>query len=227
MAVTLDANSSAATASGVVTTVDHTNLTIGSGDALIVKLAFQGQVTGVSVVWDQGGANQACSLIVSQNDPSTVQMTQLWGLVAPVSGNKTLRVSWTTATRVGINALSFSGVDQTGGATSFPNSTGANGTSTAPSVTITSATGNMTVDCLSSSGTIKSAPSQTQDFNNLRGAGSYANGAASNVHSWTLDFSSDWASAGCDILAFAPVPFVAQLAGLVNTGIVGLNHWRT
>jgi len=207
MAVALDANATTDVTGGGVSTLDLTTLTVGSGSnrALVAQVTFNVKtVSAITVKWDPASTNQTVALIKTANGTGSDGRADLYGLVAPTSGNKTLRVSWTTASDIVMNAVAWTGVDQTGGVTSFPNSTSATGTSVTPSVTITSAVGNATMDCSANPLNTYSAPSKTQtfaDFNgNVVSAGSRAAGAASNVHSWTIT-SAAWVSVGTDILA--------------------------
>jgi hypothetical protein len=226
MSVTLDANSTAPTTGAGVTTVNHTNLTVGGGSnrALVVQIETTNVISAVTVVWDAAGANQSCTLIFSKDAVGNVTRVQLWGLVAPVSGNKTLTVSWTTASDMVVNAIAFAGVDQTGGATTFPNSVGAATNDTTPTVTITSAVGNMTVDSVGNLFEAGASPTQTQSHNantaGLYGFGSYAAGTASNTHAWTLSVARRWASCGTDILASSGITFVRNRPTNLNQAVM-------
>jgi hypothetical protein len=129
----------------LATSQNYTGLTIisGSNTVLVVSVGWDiggGAVTptGLSVVWDSGGSNQALTRIIT-SDPGTHTgyHTELWGLVAPMVGNKTLALSWTTTAHPFIVGIAFDGVDQTGGATSFPGSVSALSGTT---VTVSSAT---------------------------------------------------------------------------------------
>ncbi len=212
-AVVFDANATADTAGSSIlgtTGVSSTNLTVGSGAnrALVVQIAFGVQaVTTVAVVWDSGGTNQALTLIGTLNSTTTTGRVDLYGLVAPTSGAKTLKLTWNAVTSdVTMNAVSWTGVNQTGGVTSFPHFTSARGQSTAISLAITSAVGNATMDATETSGT-PSAPTQTQTYLDtsrptISGCGSRGTGAATVTHAWTTSGSSDfWVQVGTDILA--------------------------
>jgi hypothetical protein len=142
--VTVDAVGTELHVAPPVTSATYTGITVGSGihRALVVSLNF-GYNTGtppsaVSVTWDSGGTNQAMTQIVSGNNGSNGE-AQLWGLVAPTSGNKTLAVSWTGNAEVFIVAESYTQVDQTGGATTFPHSAVTSVNMVNPKITITSA----------------------------------------------------------------------------------------
>lgn len=132
------------------TSASYTGITVGSGSnrALVVTLSWDQAFpsvapSSVTAVWDSGGTNQSMTSIINQTTAGTAPQVTLFGLVAPTSGNKTLLVSWTTSAPVWVDAISFTGVNQTGGATSFPNSTGAVNAAT---LNVTSATGNMVVN---------------------------------------------------------------------------------
>src|SRR5579864_5829846 len=99
--------------------------------------------------------------------------------------------------------MSFTGVNQT---TPFPNPNSATGTSTAPSVNITSATGEYVLAAM----TANSFPPNLNSVNNTQlyidsssfaqGA-NYATGLASVTMSGTLSASSAWTILGTDISA--------------------------
>ncbi len=92
MAVVFDATAETISASGAVT-VDLTTLTVGTGSnrALIALICWEGNATGVTLTWDQGGSNQAMTLITGASVSASGGAAQIFGLVNPVSGNKTLR----------------------------------------------------------------------------------------------------------------------------------------
>lgn len=211
--VVFDANATAPTQGSAIagaTGVTLTTLTVGVGTnrGLIVQLGFSlTTISGVTIVWDSGGTNQTVTAITGAacNGSGGNVRAMLAGLVAPTSGAKTLKVTWTGTSDVELNALSWTGVDQTGGVTSFPHGTCVNGASSVPSVTITSAVNNATVETNTNDFILETTPSKTQTYADatpatIAGAGSRAAGAASNVHSWG-DSATNWAAAGTDILA--------------------------
>lgn len=216
MGVTFDANSPTdQTANAVVGTTGFTTtgglVTVGSGAnrALVVSLNFSlPTVASIVVTWDTGGTNQAMAVI--PNATATVTGggdAQLWGLIAPTAGNKDLKVTWVGTSDIIVNGTSWTGVDQTGGATSFPHGTSATASaSTAITLAVTSAVGNATMACVTTNGT-PSAPTQTSTYldatpTSESGAGSRAAGAASVTHAWTVTFSN-WAEVATDLLASA------------------------
>src|ERR1700719_1791975 len=128
MAVGFDATSDAEFSGTNISSFTDNSFTIGTGSnrAMVYGLNFgwstYTQPTGISVVWDPTGANQPLSLIVQSPNTSGNVFAQLWGLVAPVSGNKSLAVSWASPVDlVKAAGVSFIDVDQTGGTTTFNN----------------------------------------------------------------------------------------------------------
>lgn len=209
--VVFDANASAScTSNAVLGTTGKTcaTLTVGAGAnrAVVCAINWSIAVSSVAVTWDSGGTNQAMALITGATATNT-QFANLWGLVAPTSGAKTVNVTWNAVNAdIIINCTSWTGVDQTGGATSFPHGTGsAPATAATHSVVITSAVNNATMATTATSGT-PSSPTQTQTFlnstpTNVSGAGSRAAGAATVTHQWTYTTPNTTAIVGTDILA--------------------------
>lgn len=222
MAVVLDATGSADAAGGPSNTFTFTNITVGSGSNRALIAVLSGYDAGndpdapgtVTATWDSGGTNQNMPVITGAKysgfGSSNNIYVVLFGLVAPTSGNKTLSINVPGAGNsifFYLDAISFTGVDQTGGATSFPHGTSANGNSTAPSVAVTSSSGNYTVACVQSDFTNVSAPTQTSLYvdNSVinGGGGSYATGAATVTHAFTLAAAKIWGMAGTDVAASA------------------------
>lgn len=217
MAVAFDAKGTAPQTDGgsPTNTFDFTNQTVGAGSnrALLVVLTIQpfvsGAPTGISATWDPAGANQAMTLIGTLNDTSTgnANVVQLWGLLAPTSGNKTLRVSWTNNCSYAVDTASYTGVDQTAVSTSFANFASAQGSGATASVTVTSATNNIVIANHATS-TNTTATSGTQIYvgglTNPRGAANYDTGAAT-VNMQATQASGGWASIGCDIVAVGAI----------------------
>ena len=184
--------------------------TIGSGSnrAVVFQIALAanaGVLTVSSVTWDVGGTNQAATLIGRANDGAHASV-ELWGLVAPTSGNKTISVVASgTCDDFYVAAVSFTGADQTGGATTFPNFNSATGAGPV-TLNVTSATGNAAVSCGIITVTSIATINQTQSFLDNSGGlssgfGQYASGAATVTFSSTP--SQNFTLVGCDILASA------------------------
>src|ERR1017187_10390268 len=226
MSVAFDAAATGSTNSHS-TSLTNGNLTVGTGAnrVLIVEVAFGAAVTGVSAYWGTAGTNQAMTLIKSAST-SSGRMVQLWGLVAPTSGHKTLGVTWTTFTDCILDCCSFTGATQVGGTTTFANSGSVTGSSGNASLTITSSAGDYAVDALTrvcgSGGGATSTPSQTLVYALSTGSyeGAASDGAAAGssvVFGWTCGVNTGWAQVGCDIAQVVTSVTIA-LTGNTATG---------
>lgn len=226
-AVAFDAETTANTYTTSGTTITNSSLTVGSGAnrALVAILVLSSNTPGAtSCTWDSGGSAQAMTLIVTASGASSGQgSVLLYGLVNPVSGNKTLSCTVGGFSDQNLSAASFTGADQTGGTTTFKNSNAAASTSGNPSNTITSATGDMVVDGAGAQHTFTGhGASQTQIFVNNTGsfvaaAGSYASGAASVAMTWTQNTGTGyWVDAALDI--------AAAVAGGHNLSLLGVGQ---
>jgi hypothetical protein len=207
MAVAFDAISSADTEVTNGTALTHNNMTVGSGSnrALIAVLCFNAAVSDPLTTCTWNGV--ALTKIGSVSNGLGARV-DLYGLIAPASGNHTLQVNWSTSTDAYVGCASFTGVDQTGGATSFAhyNQAGNNST-TALSVAITSAIGNFVVGGLITNNGFSSTGNTLIYYSaNLGegGGGEYAAGAASvNVTATKLFANDDAAANGVDLVAAA------------------------
>lgn len=214
MAVALDA---AATANIDIDTSNHSttvagNITVGTGAnrALICAISVgQAALVGLTVTWDVGGTAQAMTLIGSTTATNGTNQTYFYGLVAPTSGAKNINFTVTSG-NPDFNAclISFTGVNQTGGTTSFPHGNTATGTAATISITGTSATGDYGIACYSNPDQLVSSVNQTQlyiDNNNngpVASAANYATGASSLTMTCTLAAASvGWAASFVDIAA--------------------------
>lgn len=229
MAVATDAASSASVKGTSKTSLSLSNITVGSGTnrALILWLCFDffggSAPTSISATWDSGGTSQAMSLITSQQDGAGVEIISAYGLVAPTSGAKTLLVSWTnTAAGVEMFAESFTGVNQTGGVTTFANAVTLTGTknsnvneNTSP-LAVTNASGDMVIWGWCTDGSINST-SQTQvwvaDNTTTDGGGARAAGTGASL-SATANLSGNvgapYGAIGFDIVAATGTGFTPK-----------------
>jgi hypothetical protein len=220
MSVAFDANSTADKTANGVTTADLTTLTVGAGSqrAVVGQIVWSGTVTSPSLTWDNGGTNQAMAAVTGAGATSTCRV-ELWGVVAPTSGAKTLRASWTTARDIYLNAVAWTGVDQTGGTTSFPNGTGSTNSSSTTvtgTVSVTSAVGNAVMAVHGTPDANATSVNNTQTFLDssaagISGLGNRAAGAASVSMTGTINGAGTIhiASAGCDIVAAAVSTVIA------------------
>ncbi len=217
MAVAFDAKFTAdvlTTGAGPFTVTGATSgLTVGSGSnrVLVILVVLVDGTTGRTVTsahWDSAGTNQAATLIGRATQFSW--SAELWGLVAPTSGNLSLNVAISgTCSDVFIDAASFTGVNQTGGVTSFAHfNTAITASSALPSIAITSAVGNIAIGVESStSANVAGTFNNTTIFGDDGGTGSgganYGAGAASVTLSSSANQVNGFIYAGCDIVAAA------------------------
>ncbi len=169
-------------------------LLLGSVSA---KRAGSSEITGVTY-------NSVSLTNVDGIDNGSVS-SHLWQLVASATGANTF-VATSTATDFELNAAceSYTGVDQT---TPLGTSVTASGTDTAPSVTVTSASGELVKDAigLDHSGTLTVGSGQTSRYNEIglggwnKYAGSTEAGGSSVVMDWSDSASVNWASVGVSI----------------------------
>lgn len=219
MAVALDAVATGFQSVAAATSVTTVKLTVGSGsNRAIVLQACWGAASGLPVTsrvatWDFGGSAQAMGEIVNQVSGVLLE-SALYGLVAPAAGALSLKLAWVNSADCDIFPIAFTGVDQAGGATSFPNST-SNVNSASPStITITTATNNATVSCVAVGGN-PAGPNQTQTFldtapANMSAAGEYRvpSGSGSVTHQWSTAGGS-YVMVGTDVLASIAVASAA------------------
>jgi hypothetical protein len=193
-----------------ISTTPYTGMTVGSGTSRALIVITTTNVDPGAFIVSTWAAQTITQIVKFCNSPGLEGCAILWGLVAPTSGNQNITFTWTNAvTDLYVSAISFTGVDQTGGATSFPNSTTqiGNGTTT-NSITVNSAVGDYTVAAASLAQTATST-NQTQLFSDhsgtvTNGASSYATGASPSVtHSWTLGAADSSTMVGTDIKAAA------------------------
>jgi hypothetical protein len=134
MAVALDASGTAKTGTAAVTlTEGASSLTVGAGAnrALALLMQFGGLVTNVTAFWDEAGTNQAMTQIGKQAESDNLASTYIFGLIAPTSGAKLLKVSWTTSVSWTYCMASFTGADQASVQGTFKNFISGNPASTA------------------------------------------------------------------------------------------------
>jgi len=185
---------------GGVTSLSWPHTTSGTDRILIVGVSLNrgaSSITGVTY-------NSVAMTNIGTAGFGTAFMS-LWQLVAPATGEHDIVVSLSGFAEVIGGATSWTGVHQTTPLGTFASATG---TSTSPSVNVTSATGEMVVDTLNARGTATATvdPSQTERWNLLttgaepvRGTGSNESGAATVTMSWTLGASEGWAIGGVSL----------------------------
>lgn len=207
--VTFDAATTTPATGTASNTLSLTTFTVGSGSNryLVAGICWQVQAASITgIAWDPSGTNQAMSQITTQNTNGAVGRCELWGLVAPTSGNKTMTVTFSQSTgNVVLGGISFTGVNQTGNASAstVTAATPIVGTGANPSIVITSGSTHLTVSC-GGDGSSVTAFTQTTAWNNNGGsvgghAGYNTTGAASVTHTYTAT-SAVYGFVGIDIL---------------------------
>lgn len=195
--------------SGVLSiTVNHT--INGAADRfLVVRVDFRGAATISSVVWSVGASNYSLtSAIASGISPNS----SIWTLVNPVSGAGTVTVTFTVLVAGVVGVSDYSDVDQN---TPFDGATSASGSSTTPSVNVTSRVGDIVVDSVAANAqagteTATVGANQTQDYTDIQGAGatwvrgcgSHEDGATTVTMDWTLSVSRAWETTAINIRNF-------------------------
>lgn len=161
----------------------------------------------IPVAATYGGVSMTATTLVHSNN-ATTGFVQMFYMINPPSGTNTvsLTIAGPTTAALEGGSLCFNGVDQVTGIQHFNS---AFGSSTTPSATITSATGNMVVAFVTNGDVIASS-SQTSRYivNNTGGAtaagccnaGATAAGGASVAMGWTVT-NDNWAVVGMDIIA--------------------------
>lgn len=206
MSVALDAAGTHLFDNSSVTSQDYAQITVGNGaTSLLVGIGWGAVVSSVTVTWDNGGTNQAMSLIGSVTNGTL--MGSLYGLVKPTPGAKTLHVAWTTGATLQIDSVSFTGSDITGGRTTFYGATTNTGTGQVTTVTTPAvAVGDAAVDTVFGGGVITN-PTQTNIDGGSGGvdvneAMSRASGAGLPItFSWSINISVPWGEVACGIRA--------------------------
>jgi hypothetical protein len=210
MAVALDVAGSLGTFGAAGSPATYTGLTTAgslANGAIVAMVTFDSKTPGVtSVTW--GGQTMTAipnTLVTSSGASGWIQF---YGLVGVTHfGAQNLVVTFTGGTLDKcICACSWTGVDQTGGATSFPNGNTTGATSTAPAITITSATNNAVMAAFAD---LTAAFTSTNNTNlylenalsAINGAGLRAAGASSVACSTNTIASQAWIASGHDIAA--------------------------
>ena len=231
MALAFDAKAVTTAHTAGATSLDNTTLTIGAGaTCLLVSLLFQevfAVPSSISVRWDSAGTNQLMTLITERQSNDVNGHVQLYGLVNPTSGNKTLHAAWTTSVPAVLDAISFTGGVTTSVATAFVRAATNAANSGAPTLSLTGAAGNISAcaydDAAGGSPTTGlTATSSSLWFTNsseLRLSTRGATAPSAGTVTWTGAPSTlEWCIAGVDVVA-APVSGAGTVAGA--GGIIG------
>jgi hypothetical protein len=215
MALAIDAKATAAATTAGATSLSNSTLTVGAGATSLLALIFfqeQSATPGTITppVWDSVGANQPTTLVATIQSDNTNILMQLYGLVNPTSGNKALSASWVTSVPAVLHAISFTGGITTSVATAFVRSATNHALTGSPTLSLTGATGNISV-C--------AAASVPANFTSLTATGSaswFSDNSQASLHviaatatsaatvTWTgAPTSTEWNIAGVDVVAAA------------------------
>ncbi len=225
-ALAYDASASIAANTASVT-LSHTT-GAGVDRLLLVGVSMRSGDQSVNSVTYNG---LALTRVGEQSNGAATRM-EMWQLINPPSGTYNVVATLSASGRAVVGATTFSGVDQTEPLGPFVSTTG---TSAAPSVTVSSAAGEIVFDTVANAaGQTAMAPGAGQTerwdvdsggFNaqDVRGGASTEAGAASVTMSWTAG-NDDWA-----IGAVAVKPARVSLSHITGTGsdrlmLVGVSY---
>ena len=214
MALAFDAASSSSTAVGPTLTWSHT--CSGAQRVLVVGVGLETAQSVTSVTYGGVELTRVGYVAQGQGDTYDDVRSELWVLIAPLTGANNIVVTASGETEIIGGATSWTGAHQSAPTGVFASATG---TSNAPSVAVASTAGDFVVDNMiasrSSPGTITATvgAGQTQRWNQVigvsypkRACGSTEGGAASVTMSWTLSASFPWAICGVCIKVYAAPP---------------------
>jgi hypothetical protein len=197
-AISVVNTASANTGSGTTTSLTIPSFTVsGSNTMLLLGVTNRGNSLVSSATY---GTSSFTSIGSASN--GTVVRTEILRLMNPPAGTADINITLNGARRFVAGAILLTGVDQTDPIGTYNTATG---TSTAPSVTVSSAANELVVDVLgnrySTSASVGSGQTlrwtnvttNGTDSRNIRGSSSTEAGASSVTMSWTLGSSCEWA----------------------------------
>lgn len=211
---------------------NYKGLTVGaslSNGAILVLLQFDANVSAITCTWGAQTLTRIGTGITQANG----FRAELFGGVAPTSGNQALAASWTTAAQCAVAAISVSGANQTGGTTTFAHSNTATSTSVVSiSVVVTSAVGNMVGACAvnNASMTTWQSPAtsiyiDTTPTNMSAAAGRQAGAASTTVQLNLGGVTASTAIIGVDIVAAGAASGIAAKQLNINQAPVRAAYW--
>lgn len=213
MTVSVNATATAAASTASDTTLTNSNLTVAGGaTALLAVLIFNEAFTIVdtvsSISWDAAGASPQPMTLLAEIQSADVNVhIRLFGLVNPTPGNRELTANWVNAAPGFLDAIAFNGSLNSSVASAFLHAATNSGITGVPTISITSAPGNLVVAAMgeinpvtSLSATSSTAGHIFTDPLDFGFTWSRAPGAGTVAWTGTPD-SSEWAIAGIDIMA--------------------------
>src|SRR5213083_3560675 len=165
--ISVESTSSASAKAASSLTWSHT---VGSSLNRILMVGVSNNNTTRTVSGVTYGGT-ALTRVGFQNAPGTQNRIELWSLIAPSPGTANVVVTFSGSVDSVGGAIVFSGVDQ---ATPLGTFASANGSNASPSVTVSSASGQVVIDTLATNGDGSSAaagPGQTQRWSLKTGNG--------------------------------------------------------
>lgn len=221
MAIAIDSRQSGTYTTGASSlSWSHTVGSISNGILVVGSGEASGSNFNVSsVVWDSGGANTALSNTVNgtaarKNDTATQGWAELWYLLAPASGTKTVKVTYGGSTAGGTGSVSLSGVAQSSTFNASSPQTSSGSDPTQPSLTVTSSSGEWVIDCVDDNKNTNGdalTNGASQNLISTQGSGSTgvtmgmsdeSSGGASVTMSWTgVTTSAPWSQVAFSLLA--------------------------
>jgi len=203
MAVAVDATGHGNNSTGSTTVSCSVTVGSGSNRYMTILVSIRGAQTVSGITVDGVAATQ----VASARANVTVASADRWYIKNPNSGTITVTATLSASAVAAIGVISFTGVDQT---TPHGTAVAATGSSAAPSVTVTSATGEVVVGGFaqkaSATTTTTAGTGQTKQWDEpnvnstLNAADSTENGASSVVMDWSTGINSDsWAATGLSI----------------------------
>ncbi len=206
MAVAFDAKVTADTTTNSGTSLNNTNLTVGSGaNRALIATAQISNISATSLACTWNGVSMT---LAGTPITGAVAVAAIFYLANPASGNNTLTFSYSgVAGNIYLGAASFTGADQV---TTVSNYT----TASSNGGTVTSSSTGAAVDSIANQGA--GAPTQTQIYNDrsgsiVNGGSSYNIGSASAVFSWTAGTNNIWAGVAVNPVS-ASATFLFDLA---------------
>jgi hypothetical protein len=196
-AVAVQNQASASTNSAATLSIAAFNPGALSNRLLVVGLSSSATLPSLTVTY--GGVG--LTLVPGSSGTNGATHTEMWYLVNPSSTASNIQANWTGNYAVVMGAVAFNNVDQT---VPVQSGTFAIGTSTTPSVTITSGVGDMTM-AIAAKITNLGAPTQAQRWldtsqASIKGFGGTAVGAATVTHSAAAAGTSTvWVSSGVSV----------------------------
>lgn len=188
------------TSTGDISSRTFSHTVAGENRLLIVGISLESgasdkRVTSVSY------AGQSLTRLDEKQSPGGDPRADVWYLVNPPTGTNNVTVTLQNSNKVGIGAISFTGVDQTNPVSGVVTGGGSSGT---PNLSVSSKSGDLVMDVVASlASSISPGSGQTQRWNldmggsGKRGGASTKSGASSTSMTWSG--SEKWAGVGFSI----------------------------